>query len=196
MILFSRGIKVVIAGLVMDELSYGWALGITGVKVVSQADGYDTQSERKQVRHVMVIEDNQGRRTISLEAATYSLGRDPTNAIILHSSFVSRQHAILLRVPMPGSSTYLFRIIDGNLQGKRSTNGITVNGQNCYSHDLNHGDIIVFSSDVTAGYYVSANLSNEEFARYTEKVDFRSVKSEAVDPFQTTFERGIQKIPD
>ncbi len=148
-----------------------------------------TQGERKQVRHVLVIDDNEGRRTISLEAATYSLGRDPSNAIVLHSSFVSRQHAILLRVPLPGSANYLFRIIDGNLQGKRSTNGITVNGKRCYSHDLSHGDIIVFSSDVSAGYYVTSNLSNEEFARYTEQVDFRSMKLESSDPFQTSFEK-------
>ncbi|MDX2273433.1 MAG: FHA domain-containing protein [Cyanobacteriota bacterium] len=157
--------------------------------MTSQPSISDTQGERKQVRHVMVIDDNKGRRTISLEAATYSIGRDPSNGIVLNSSFASRQHAILLRVPIPGANAYLFRIIDGNLQGKRSTNGITVNGQRCYSHDLSHGDIIIFSSDVTAGYYVSANLSNEEFARYTEKVDFRSAKFQSSDPHQTSFER-------
>lgn len=165
--------------------------------MAGQIGGSITQGERRLVRHVMVIEDNKGRRTVSLDAATYSLGRDPTNAIVLHSSFVSRQHAILLRVPIPGASnSYLFRIIDGNLQGKRSTNGITVNGHRCYSHDLTHGDIIVFSSDVTAGYYVSANLSNAEFDRYTEKVDFRSVKSEAVDPSQTSLEKLTRRIQE
>ncbi len=166
-----------------------------GATLAGQPPESDTQGERKQVRHVLVIEDTKGRRTVSLEAATYSLGRDPTNAIILYSSFVSRQHAILLRVPLPGSTQYLFRIIDGNLQGKRSTNGITINGERCFSHDLNHGDIIIFSSDVTAGYYVSTNLSNAEFSRYTQSVDFRSVKSEAVDPFETTLERVSSQDP-
>ncbi len=148
----------------------------------------DPQAERAIARHVLVIEDAEGRRTISLDAATYSLGRDVTNAIVLHSSFVSRQHAILLRMPTQGPNRYIFRIIDGNLQGKRSTNGITINNQRCYSHDLQNGDVIVFSSDVTAGYYISANLSNDEFARYTESVDFRSVKQDVQDPSMTSFE--------
>jgi pSer/pThr/pTyr-binding forkhead associated (FHA) protein len=148
----------------------------------------DHQDERKLIRHVLVIEDTKGRRTVSLEAATYSLGRDTSNAIVLYSSFVSRQHAILLRLPVPGPERYVFRIIDGNLQGKRSTNGILINDRRCYSHDLQHGDILVFSSDVTAGYYISANLTNAEFARYTETVNFRSVKSLATDPYETTLE--------
>ncbi|MGQ9837608.1 MAG: hypothetical protein ACUVRV_06500 [Cyanobacteriota bacterium] len=44
------------------------------------------------------------------------------------------------------------------------------------------GDLIIFSSDVAASYYTSANLRDEEFARYTEQVDFRSVKPEISDP--------------
>lgn len=150
--------------------------------------GSNTQGERRKNRHVLVIDDKEGRRTISLEAATYSLGRDPTNAIVLHSDFVSRQHAIVFRVPLPDKAGYCFRLLDGNVEGKRSTNGLIINGIRCYSHDLKHGDMIIFSSDVSVGYYVSANLTDAEFARYVDTVGFRSLKTEAVDESQTGFE--------
>ncbi|MEM8717182.1 MAG: FHA domain-containing protein, partial [Cyanobacteria bacterium P01_G01_bin.4] len=67
----------------------------------------DTTAQRRRVRHILVIEDSSGRRTVSLEAATYSLGRDPSSALVLHSNYVSRQHAILLRVPVPGEASHL-----------------------------------------------------------------------------------------
>ncbi|MGQ9837609.1 MAG: hypothetical protein ACUVRV_06505 [Cyanobacteriota bacterium] len=60
-------------------------------------------AQGQQVRHILVAEDTKRRRTLFLEAATYSIGRDPASAIILNSNFVFsnfvfRQHAILLRM--------------------------------------------------------------------------------------------------
>lgn len=132
-------------------------------------------SKRQQIKHLLVIEDKQGRRTIELQATTCSMGRDSTNSIVLHSKLVSRQHAILLRVPTPKTDTYLFRLIDGNLQGKRSTNGLTVNGRRCYSHDLKHGDLIVFGGDVFARYYASSNLSELELLTSGEALALSSL---------------------
>ena len=115
------------------------------------------EKESQQIQHLLLIEDKQGKRTLKLEDATYSMGRDSTNSIVLHSKLVSRQHAILLRISIPETANYLFRLIDGNLQGNRSTNGLTVNGQRCFSHDLKHGDAIVFGSDVKVKYYANSN---------------------------------------
>ncbi|MDX2097273.1 MAG: EAL domain-containing protein [Leptolyngbyaceae cyanobacterium bins.59] len=106
-------------------------------------------------QHFLLIEDECNKRLIFLEASTYSLGRDADNSIVLNSKWVSRQHAILLRVTNPETSHYAFRIVDGNLQGKRSTNGLVVNNQRCISHDLQHGDEIVLGRDVRARYYNS-----------------------------------------
>ncbi|WP_052672422.1 PAS domain S-box protein [Aliterella atlantica] len=117
-----------------------------------------SESQSKQLDHLLVIEDKQGKRIITLEAATCSIGRDSSNSIVLYSHLVSRQHAILLRVTMPGCDRHLFRIVDGNLQGKRSTNGLIINGERCFAHDLKHGDEIAFSSDVQAKYYVASDL--------------------------------------
>ena len=143
------------------------------------------QDQKQRFRHLLTIDDAEGRRTISLEATTYSIGRDVTNSIVLHSKMVSRQHAILLRVTSPETSNYLFRIIDGDLQGKRSTNGLLVNGRRLYSHDLKHGDMVVFGGDVKAKYYVVSNLSDADFDRVCETTDLSSILANDKNPFQT-----------
>lgn len=119
------------------------------------------ETEKKPIQHWLEIEDDRGQRTVILEATTCTIGRDSTNSIVLHSILVSRQHAILLRMTTPETDTHFFRLIDGNLQGKRSTNGIAVNNQVCFSHDLKHGDSIVFGGDVSAKYCNNANLTDE-----------------------------------
>ncbi len=112
------------------------------------------------VRHVLVIEDQKSRRIVSLEENTYDLGRDPNNAIPIYDRQVSRHHATLIRVNDYHNRQYTYRLIDGNLQGKRSTNGIVVNGQYCLSHELEHGDVIRFGNKSKASYHVM-NLSTE-----------------------------------
>nr|WP_238718411.1 ATP-binding protein [Petrachloros mirabilis] len=134
---------------------------------------------------MLIIDDAEGRRTISLEAATYSIGRDTTNSVVLHSKMVSRQHALLLRVTAPDSFAYLFRIVDGDLQGKRSTNGMIVNGRRLFSHDLKHGDVIIFGGDVKAKYYAVSDLSDADFDRFCEASDLSTILSNSVNPFQT-----------
>lgn len=125
-----------------------------------------TPEER--IRHLLVLQDQQGRRTISLDSGTYSLGRHPSNTIMVHSQMVSRQHAMLLRVLDPESGNYFFRLIDGDLQGKRSANGTTVNGRACTSCILKHRDLIIFAGDVRARYHSVSNLSDSAFSRYTQ----------------------------
>ncbi|NJM67510.1 MAG: PAS domain S-box protein [Acaryochloris sp. RU_4_1] len=115
------------------------------------------------VQHFLVIEDEIGKRTLPLEDTTCSVGRDQANSIVLHSPSVSRQHAILMRVTMPETDCHLFRLIDGNLQGKCSRNGLTVNGKSCFSHDLEHGDVIVFGKEARARYYITNNIADVRF---------------------------------
>ncbi len=140
------------------------------------------ESEQR-IEHLLVIEDSQGKRTIALEAATCSVGRDLTNSIVLYSHLVSRHHATLVRLTMPETITYLFRIIDGNLKGKRSKNGLIVNGSRCFSHDLQHGDVISFGGDVRARYYATANQSDVEFLTSGTE-DVSGFLSNLSNPFQ------------
>jgi pSer/pThr/pTyr-binding forkhead associated (FHA) protein len=88
-----------------------------------------------------------------LESATCSIGRDEKNLIVLNSPKISRYHATLLRITTPGADSHQFRIIDGDLNGRRSRNGIEVNGNRCFSYDLQDGDVISFCEGIIAKYY-------------------------------------------
>ncbi|WP_392535660.1 EAL domain-containing protein [Nostoc sp. C117] len=146
-------------------------------------------NEREKIRHLLVIQDIEGQRTIPLREATYSLGRHPANTIVLASRSVSMQHAILLRVTVPETDQYGFQIIDGNYKGKGSTNGLFVNGDRCFSHNLRHGDVIAFGSNhAQAKYYAISNLSEQAFSQSSDVEDlsgFLSYQANPANPFQT-----------
>ncbi|HAN46663.1 MAG TPA: hypothetical protein DCQ32_08955 [Cyanobacteria bacterium UBA8156] len=105
--------------------------------------------------HQLLISDAKGNRKVLLDGLKYTIGRDVTNNIQLHSRFVSRQHAVLLRVPASEPGRYLYRIIDGDLSGKPSVNGVIVNYQNrVSSYDLCHGDILTLAPNVQLTYLI------------------------------------------
>jgi diguanylate cyclase (GGDEF)-like protein len=109
-------------------------------------------------RHILVIEDQKARRIVALEEKSYSLGRDSTNDIVIYERVVSRHHATLLQVKKgPNEDKYFYKIIDGDLEGNPSTNGLIVNGKSCKSHDLKHGDIILFGGKAKSSYYIISN---------------------------------------
>lgn len=102
--------------------------------------------------HVLVVEDERGRQEILLEAPIYSIGRDTICDIRLRSQFVSRRHATLVQLTNDEGAPY-YRIVDGNLKGKLSVNGLSINNRKLKASDLQHGDLIVFGPEVTAIYY-------------------------------------------
>ncbi|MFZ4729340.1 MAG: FHA domain-containing protein, partial [Pseudanabaena sp.] len=118
-----------------------------------------TLAIKEMLHHVLTVEDPQGFRNFLLNNMTYSLGRSLGNSIILRSNLVSRQHATLLAVASKKSSCF-FRIIDGSAEGRRSTNGILINGKKRFSHILSHGDEILFSKDTKAVYQVISAITN------------------------------------
>ena len=144
-----------------------------------------SKQEREKIRHLLVVEDEQGKRTFPLEAETYSLGRDVSNSIVLHGASISRQHATILRITVPESDRFFFRIIDGSLSGKRSTNGISIGRQKCLSHDLKHGDNIEFGQKISAKYYAFSNLSDSEYAQFCQVDDVSGLLSQATNSFKT-----------
>ncbi|MCC0179228.1 response regulator [Waterburya agarophytonicola K14] len=145
-------------------------------------------SEREKIRHLLTVKDGKGKKTYALEAETYSLGREISNSIVLHGSSISRQHATILRIPAIDEDRSYFRIIDGNFNGKRSTNGIWVNGRKCLTRDLKHGDKIEFGGKVSAKYYSLLNLSDSEFSELDPLEDvsrFLSKASKASNSYKT-----------
>ncbi len=109
-------------------------------------------------KHVLIIKNEEKEYTISLESTTYSIGRAYENLIVIDAPEISRYHATLLRIATSAHDNYRFRIIDGDLNSKRSRNGIKVNGNTCFSHDLEHGDIINFAKNITAVYQAESVL--------------------------------------
>ncbi len=102
--------------------------------------------------HLLVVEDDRGRREISLVEEMYLLGRDVQCNIRLFSLFVSRRHATLIRRQREDGS-YCYQILDGNGKGKLSAGGMLINGRKLQVHDLNNEDEILFCPGVQLKYY-------------------------------------------
>ena len=109
----------------------------------------------EQLHHILVIEDPSFKREINLDAATYSLGRHSSNDIVLSCQKTSRNHATLLRRTDLKTNKCSYWILDGDLQGNRSRNGIYINGKKSLVHELKSGDNIQFSGDAQAIYKAS-----------------------------------------
>jgi len=110
--------------------------------------------------HTLLITDPKSSRRLILKGLKYTIGRDIKNDIQLHSKFVSRQHAVLLRVPGSVAGSYLYRVIDGDLSGKPSVNGVVINGNTrISSHELSHGDTITLAPDAQLTYLVDISVS-------------------------------------
>lgn len=135
--------------------------------------------DQPQERHVLVIENGGAPRAISLQAVAYSIGRDPSNAIFLDFDTLSRQHALLLRVPNPGKNSYNYRLVDGNAAGKASTNGVFINGKRCATHTLVNGDQIGLGHKVKGRYFKVGEEPNE-FSAYLQSIEYQSLKAEQV----------------
>jgi len=119
-----------------------------------------SQSDLQPITHVLVLEDDSSRRTIILEEANYSIGRDPRNKIVLSSKKVSRFHATLLRRTDTKNRSFSYWLLDGDLQGNRSTNGIFINEKRCLVQELKHEDVIRFGFEVQARYFVLNSIDD------------------------------------
>lgn len=104
-------------------------------------------------KHLFILEDQDTRRTIALEEDKYTIGRRSDNQIVIYSSQASRYHATLLRKTNSKTQEYSYWILDGNLEGYKSQNGIYVNGEKCLVHELKNGDLINFGCNVNASYH-------------------------------------------
>ncbi|MEA5507697.1 FHA domain-containing protein [Halotia wernerae UHCC 0503] len=108
--------------------------------------------------HLLILEDDQGRKEFPLENPVYSIGRDRECNIRLVSQFVSRRHATLVRLPHKHNNhSYYYRIVDGDAKNKPSANGMMINGRKMSAHDLTNEDEIVFGPQVRAIYYLLKN---------------------------------------
>lgn len=132
-------------------------------------------------RHILVIEDQKARRIVALEDHTYSIGRESSNNIVIYERLVSRHHATLLRIKNnPSLDSYSYRIIDGDLEGNLSTNGLIVNGKSCRSHNLQHGDCILFGNTAKASYYIISNSLDISLFNPVDQTQMNEVTQEQI----------------
>lgn len=132
----------------------------------------------KWYQHIIAISDMKGVRLFELEGLVYSLGRSLSSGVVLYSETggISRCHATLIKVPHKRwgySKGFTYRILDGDIAGKRSTNGIAINRVYCYAHELAHGDTIFFTEDVEVRYlirkvWINSGSSSKSAPRATQ----------------------------
>lgn len=113
----------------------------------------DCSHRTNSVQHILVMEDGKRKWIVSLDQFRYSIGRHPTNEIVIDSKHISRRHATLIR-KTNFSNELSYWIFDGNLEGAKSHNGIFVNGEKCLISELKNGDVITFGAEITASYHV------------------------------------------
>ncbi|MGF1490585.1 MAG: FHA domain-containing protein [Prochloraceae cyanobacterium] len=127
--------------------------------------------------YIITIEDNKGQRTIELTQDAYSLGRSPKSEIIIYAERVSRYHATIIRKKSKKGNSYNFFIVDGDLKGNKSTNGIVVNGTYKASHQLKHGDVVHLGYHSTYGektllkYFKFSKQMVEHFVKSGQSIE-------------------------
>ncbi|TVQ46883.1 MAG: EAL domain-containing protein [Gloeocapsa sp. DLM2.Bin57] len=130
-------------------------------------------------RHLLIIEEPEQNTEIYLENKVYTVGRHSQNDIVLYSQTVSRHHCTLLKVKYNQVEEQdVFWIIDGDLKGNRSTNGLIVNNKRCLSHELKNEDIITLANHVSLKYYqINHNHPNRKYPTIKiQNVDFLNLQ--------------------
>lgn len=114
-------------------------------------------------KHILVVEDDRGRREVTLDESSYSIGRDAKCKIRILSQFVSRYHANIFRRTRTDGIQY-YQIVDGDANGKPSVNGLMINGHKMDARDLEDEDEVVFGPQVRVIYYLQRGdtLTNSE----------------------------------
>lgn len=150
--------------------------------------------ELQPLRHVLIIEESNFKRIITLNEPTYSIGRQSSNDIVLSLPKVSRHHATFLRRTDVKTNNYSYWLLDGDLQGNRSRNGIYVNGKKCLVHELKHEDVIKFGDEVTATYQILSDLDSVAEGEPLTKQTINA-KSELISK-QTIFNKETVVYPE
>lgn len=107
-----------------------------------------------EAKHIIRIIYNNTIQEIVLNNEIYSIGRHSSNKIVIHNPTISRFHCTILPVKYKGNNNQnLFWIIDGDLKGNRSSNGVFVNGNKSLSHELKSQDHIKIGGDEVEIFY-------------------------------------------
>lgn len=123
-----------------------------------------SMNDEVEIQHIIKIKYADVQQNIILKNEICSIGRHSSNHIIIHHPTVSRYHCSILPVKYKDKDQEeLFWIIDGDLKGNRSSNGLFINGNKSLSHELKSGDkITIGGNEVEIIYVVCYSNSGEE----------------------------------
>jgi pSer/pThr/pTyr-binding forkhead associated (FHA) protein len=134
--------------------------------------------------HLLLIEEQRD-RVILLEAERYLIGRNDSNEIVLNHDPISREHATLLRVPVANEPKFIYRLMDGDAEGKPSTNGLFVNGQRQQCYDLVNDSVISFAGVINA-LYIKTFMTKTQVLEFMEWISSSPSAFSASEDFAAT----------
>jgi pSer/pThr/pTyr-binding forkhead associated (FHA) protein len=125
-------------------------------------------------RHILIVESLESKKAVTINSSVYTIGRHPGNALVFHSKQVSRCHATILWLKSAETHECAYWILDGDINGKPSLNGVLVNGKRNRLQILNDGDIISIGDQIKIRYSCLTNstlnsLEEDETQRLTEQ---------------------------
>ncbi len=125
--------------------------------------------KQQNIQHILVFNLTYGERVFYLNEPQYLIGRYPQNSIVINAEGISREHATLLK-KTTHDHHFSYLIMDGTIEGGKSRNGIRVNGNKINQCELRHGDIIHFTKEIKAHYYIIDQKSQEFIENLTPNV--------------------------
>ncbi|MFN9175045.1 MAG: histidine kinase dimerization/phosphoacceptor domain -containing protein [Synechocystis sp.] len=134
--------------------------------------------------HILTINSDDLSYNIILEEKRYSIGRNSDNLIPIRDLAISRYHCALVPIKYKSKDgttdvyQLTFWILDGDLEGNRSSNGLYVNGSRCFSHELKSGDLITFAGTKTCISYAITSRLLEFSAKEVSKQNLSSQTTE------------------
>ncbi|MGK7912378.1 MAG: FHA domain-containing protein [Synechococcus sp.] len=118
------------------------------------------------LNHALIVKDRNGPKAYWLTSEVYTLGRDADNSICIDSQYVSRRHALLYRVAADGTGGFSYQILDGDVNGNPSTNGLYMDEQRIDFLNLENGNEIRMSCDVTVTYVTTSKTFDYILSTY------------------------------
>lgn len=150
-------------------------------------------------RHLLLLNDDQA-RVIELTSNVVTLGRHPSNDIVIDCDVISRQHTTFFKIAVFNQPTHEYRLIDGGPKKNHSKNGIAINNKRCYMHKLEHGDIITFS-EMIKGIYLKITVSDQKYDQYisiiSKSKEITPKTRDSIDALTRVFNQGTKYLkPD
>ena len=131
-------------------------------------------------RHILIVESPDSRRAVSLNTSVFSIGRHPSNALVVSDKLISRHHATIAWMKYTGKSgqvDYSYWIIDGKGKRQRSRNGIFIDGEKKTLHRLSSGNVISLGKSIKITYnFINYTSETTSFINYfdTKKPQYSS----------------------